>query len=123
MVEENKNINQEIEVRVLSKPHSGQIFWAILAYLGSLVIFPFAFRLQHPFVKHHTQQGFLLFLFEIFSTIMILFIPLIGWLIGIIGWLIALIFSLAGLINVCRQNYWLVPGFHKLIKYFKILNY
>jgi uncharacterized membrane protein len=117
MINENINNKQAVEIEALPKPQFRQIFWALFSYLGSLVIFPFALGFQHPFIKHHIKQGFLLFLLEVFSTVLILFVPVVGLLLGLTGWLFASFFSLIGLINVCRRKYWFMPGSHKLMKY------
>jgi len=85
------------------------------------VIFPLAFQFKHPFVRHHTKQGFLIFLLEVASTI-ILVIPVIGQVVGTTGWFIASILSLIGFINVYRRRYWVLPLSKDLIKYFKFLN-
>ncbi len=67
------------------------------------------------------SKVFLLFLLEVFSTIIIV-IPIIGWVLGMTGWLLAYILSLIGFINVLRQGYWLLPFSASLIKHFKFLN-
>lgn len=65
-------------------------FWAVLSYLGVLVLLPLLLKKESPFVQFHAKQGLVL---------------LIGWLVswlpfGPIIALIVVVLSILGIINV-----------------------
>ncbi len=65
-------------------------FWAVLSYLGVLVIIPLLLKKDSKFVHFHTKQGLILLVGWVLSWLP--FGPIIG--------LIALVFSIIGIINV-----------------------
>lgn len=80
-------INEEKDI-------SDNKLWALLSYLGVLVVIPLFGKTDSPFVQFHAKQGFLL---------------LIGWVLawlpfGFIIGIVAFVFSIIGLINVINGD-------------------
>jgi uncharacterized membrane protein len=64
--------------------------WALLSYLGALVVIPLVMKNDSPFVQFHIKQGLVI---------------LIGWMLswlpfGPIFGIVAFVFSIIGIINV-----------------------
>ncbi|MFW6149883.1 MAG: DUF4870 domain-containing protein [Atribacterota bacterium] len=72
---------------------------AILSYIGILCLVPLLGRKENKFTQYHAKQGFVLFIAEI-ATILIAWIPIIGWFIGMIAWIVWLVLSIIGIMNV-----------------------
>ena len=77
---------------------------AIFAYLWILIIIPFLTDAKNdPFVKYHLKQGIALIIFDVvgwFVTVVIGWLPVIGWLIVWLWWLASFVFALMGIVNV-----------------------
>jgi len=74
--------------------------WALLSYLGILVLIPLLAKKDSKFAQFNAKQGLLMFILEFF-----VWIPIIGWLVGIalfIAWIIVVI-------NVLQGKYWKIP--------------
>jgi uncharacterized membrane protein len=85
-------------------------FVAALSYLGILVFIPLLLKRDSAFVRMHSAQGVLMLVVWMIA-IFLIWIPIIGWLIGIalaLAQLIALITCLQG-------GFWEVPvvGVHR----------
>ena len=90
MSEENNNVSVD------QKDIDDNKIMGILAYI--LFLIPLLAAKESPFARFHTNQGFLVFLLGIFSSI-IMIIPIIGWIAGIIGGLFAFVCFIIGIIN------------------------
>lgn len=101
---------------------------ASVAYMGPLVLVPLVFGRTSPFVRHHTNQGFLLFVAEIFvwAALQMLAIParvipplppLLG-LAAFVAWIAFFVFSLRGLASALSGHRSEVPiiGIHKVVE-------
>lgn len=77
---------------------------AVFAYLWILIILPFLTDAKNdPFVKYHLKQGLALIIFEVigwFVNFILVFVPVIGWLIMMLWWLTSLILAIVGIMNV-----------------------
>lgn len=101
---------------------------ASVAYMGPLVLVPLVFGRTSPFVRHHTNQGFLLFVAEIFVwaglqmlAIPALVIPPLPPLLGLaafVAWIAFFVFSLRGLTSALNGHRSEVPiiGIHKVVE-------
>ncbi len=101
---------------------------ASVAYMGPLVLVPLIFGRTSPFVRHHTNQGFLLFVAEIFVwaalqalAIPALVIPPLPPLLGLtafVAWIAFFVFSLRGLASALNGHRSEVPiiGIHKVVE-------
>lgn len=74
---------------------------SILCYLGILLLIPLLAKPQSKYLKFHSNQGILLMIIEIICTF-ILFIPILGWIVGFIGYLFAMICTVIGIINAIK---------------------
>ena len=95
---------------------------ALLCYLGVLVVIPMVFGLHSKFVRHHANQGLILFTLEIIAwagcnTVMLLGYPLLHlsamvYLTSLIGgliWLGFTLLALLGLLHVAGDSYASLP--------------
>ena len=95
---------------------------ALLCYLGVLVVIPMVFGLHSKFVRHHANQGLILFTLEIIAwagckTAMLLGYPLVHlsamvYLTSLIGgliWLGFTLLALMGLLHVAGDSYASLP--------------
>ena len=77
---------------------------AIFAYLSVLIIIPFLTDAKDvPFVKYHIKQGLVLLIFEVigwFANVVLVWIPVIGWLIMLLWWIASIVFIIIGIMNV-----------------------
>lgn len=90
--------------------------FALLSYLGPLIIIPFIFVKNSDFVKFHNNQGLLLCVLYIVSALSFL-LPNLGSLIGYGLSITALTFAVMGIMNVIKGETKDLP----LIGKFKIL--
>jgi uncharacterized membrane protein len=84
--------------------HSDKNLIAVLAYLWILIVIPFVTPAKDdPFVKFHLKQGLVLIVFEAigwFFGLVLVWIPIIGYLIVWLWWLAGIIFIIIGIMNV-----------------------
>lgn len=75
-------------------------FWALLSYIGILVLIPLLAKKDSKFAQFHAKQGLLMLIGWVLSAI-----PFLGWLLGlalVIVWIIAVI-------KVLQGQYWKIP--------------
>ncbi len=72
---------------------------AALSYIGILVLVPLLAIKDDEFVKFHAKQGLVLFIAEI-ATMMISWLPILGWILGFILWIVWVVLSIMGIVNV-----------------------
>lgn len=94
------------------------LFLAICAYVGPLVILSFLFGKENSFVKFHTKQGLVLFSIEI---IMWLFGQMFYSMWGIVHIvnIFTFVLSIVGIVNVIRKKEKELPLLGHLSKNFK----
>jgi Predicted membrane protein len=87
----------------------------VLAYI--LFLIPLLAAKESPFARFHTNQGFLLFLVWIASSV-IMVIPILGWIIGLVLWVFGIVCLIMGIINALGGNSKELPiiGKYKIIK-------
>ena len=83
--------------------------YAILAYLGFLVLVPILAAPKSPFARFHANQGLVLFIAEVvygivysILAVILAFIPIIGWLLIMVLGLLFIafpVFAILGIIN------------------------
>ena len=91
---------------------------AILSYFGILFLIPMLVVKDNPFVKFHAKQGLVLFIAEI-VTVMIAWIPILGWIAGFVLWIIWLVLGIIGIINVLGGKQTPLPMIGKFASKFK----
>jgi len=78
-----------------SKDQGSNTLMAVLCYFGILVLIPLLTDAKNdPFVKFHIKQGLVLLIAYVIGGF-VMWIPIIGWLLGIV----LFIFFLMGVIN------------------------
>ena len=76
---------------------------AILSYLGILFLVPLLAERENKFVQYHAKQGLALFIAEV-ATMVVGWIPIIGWLAAFAAWILWIILSIVGIINVANKR-------------------
>lgn len=74
---------------------------AVFSYMGLLLIIPVLAAKEDPFVKFHIKQGLVLLL-SFMAVELLVFIPILGWLLIPIVFLMLGIFTLIGIVNALR---------------------
>ncbi len=88
--------------------------WAILAYLGILVLIPLFAAKESKFARYHTNQGFILFLLGLANTVLAI-IPLLGWILAPLVAIGLLVFMILGIINACNGQAKELPLVGKIV--------
>ena len=91
---------------------------AILSYIGILFLVPLLMCKDNRFAQFHAKQGMVLFIAEV-ATMMIAWIPILGWLAGFIAWITWIILSLIGIMNVLGGKQVPLPIIGKFAEKFK----
>ena len=76
---------------------------SILCYFGILFLIPYLTKPESPFVKFHSNQGLVLFLFALVSGV-VSKIPFIGWIIGMVCGIFVFVCFILGIVNVCNGD-------------------
>ena len=92
---------------------------AVLSYLGILFLVPLLTRKDNAFAQFHAKQGMVLFIAEV-ATMMIAWIPILGWFVGMICWIIWVVLSITGIVNVLNGKQAPLPIIGKFARKFKI---
>lgn len=71
----------------------------ILCYFGLLLLIPLLVKKDSPFARFHSNQGLVLFIFNILVSVLAS-IPLLGIVVAIVGSVAGIIFWVMGLVNV-----------------------
>ena len=74
---------------------------SILCYFGIFLLIPLLTRPNSSFVKFHSNQGLVLFLFSLVSGVAAR-IPFMGGLIGAVCGIFTLVCFILGIVNVCN---------------------
>lgn len=81
---------------------------AALSYVWVLFVIPYTIGHHKPFVFRHAQQGLALFVFETLLMIVVM-VPLLGWVAGGIGWVFAFICAILGIGHALAGQEWQTP--------------
>jgi len=90
----------------------------VLSYIGILFLIPLLVSKDNAFAQFHAKQGLVLFIAEV-ATMLIAWIPILGWLVGFIAWIIWIILSLIGIMNVLGGKQVPLPIIGKFAEKFK----
>lgn len=96
----------EQESKISQEPSSegtNNNMMAVLSYLGVLCLVPLIAVKNNEFVQYHAKQGLTLFIAEI-ATMLVSWIPFIGWLVGFVAWILWVILSIVGIMNVVNKK-------------------
>ena len=126
MENSNEQVNSQAEVFTVDPQDAEQNkVMGILAYIGLLCLVPIFAAKESKFAQFHANQGLVLAIAEIASSVVfgsiLSRIPYIGWLFGIVGWgvsVAALVFAVMGIVDVCGGKAKALPiiGTIKILK-------
>lgn len=91
---------------------------AILSYVGILFLVPLLVSKDNAFVQFHAKQGLVLFLAEI-ATVLVAWIPVLGWFVGMICWIMWVVLAIKGILNVVNGKQVPLPIIGKFAEKFK----
>ncbi len=77
---------------------------ALISYIGVLSLIPYFTKDTDEFAKFHAKQGFVLFLLEVASYVVMVVIPLFGFIVGEILGLVWVVLSVLGILNVTKNK-------------------
>ena len=77
-------------------------YLCILCYIGVFFIIPLIAKPNSRYVKYHSNQGLILFLFEIATSIVTSFLSVVFGIIhlGLIAWTVGMVFSVVSLLLI-----------------------
>ncbi len=79
------------------------VVMALLCYLGLLIIIPLVTDAKkEPYVKFHIKQGIILLITSVaiwIASIILAFVPILGWIIVLLAWIGMLILVIMGIVN------------------------
>ena len=90
----------------MAKKSSDSALWAFLAYFLSIVgfILVLALKKNDKFAMYHAKQSLALFIVYMIGYVVLIFIPILGWMVLTVWWLFGLILSIIGIINALTGN-------------------
>ncbi|MGB9769966.1 DUF4870 domain-containing protein [Caldisericum exile] len=91
---------------------------ASLSYISILFLIPLLVKRDSKFCIEHAKQGLVLFIFGIALSI-IVYIPILGWIIGFLGGIVLFVVSLIGFIYALQGKFWKIPIVYDLAQNFK----
>ncbi len=94
------------------------LFLAICAYVGPLVILSFLFGKENSFVKFHTKQGLVLFSIELILWLFGTMFYSMWGLVHLVN-IFTFVLSIVGIVNVIRKKEKELPFIGHLSKNFK----
>ena len=110
---------EEVQNGQHSADSDKSLFMGILSYLGILIIIPFLFSKDNPFVNYHIKQGAVLFVIEAvlwaISGMFRFLMPLIG-----IIQLALFVLVVIGIVNVVQKREKELPFIGKYSKFIEL---
>jgi uncharacterized membrane protein len=79
---------------------------AALSYLWILSLVMLLVKKDSPFVQFHAKQAFILFI----ASVILGFIPVIGWLLNIV----IMVLAIVGIVTALQGKWWKIPGISSL---------
>lgn len=74
---------------------------SILCYFGIFLLIPLLVKPDSQFVKFHSNQGLVLFLFSLIAGV-VSKIPILGWIVGVVCGIFGFVCFILGIVNVCK---------------------
>jgi uncharacterized membrane protein len=96
---------------------------AWLSYLGLLLLIPLLVNKNNEYSKFHVKQGMILLISWIALSIVSVvlgFIPVIGWIISGAGWIFLLVLMIMGIVNALTEKTTPLPVIGKYAEKIKI---
>lgn len=85
-----------------------QKLFGALSYLGILVLIPLLLKKDDSFIQWHAKQGLVVLIGQLIALV-IMIIPIFGWVIGPIASFILFILAIIALVNALLGNQWQIP--------------
>lgn len=100
---------------------SDSTLWAFLAYFLSIVgfVLVLALKKNDRFAMYHAKQSLALFIIYMIGYVVLILIPILGWMVLTVWWLFGLIWSIMGIINALTGKTKPLPITGKLAEKFK----
>lgn len=105
------------EIIKIEAPHKENL-WAILCYLGILIIIPFLITKNNSFVKFHIKQGLVLLALSVIAWLLDMFHSSFAF-VSILMNIAIFILAIIGIINVVKNREKELPWVGEFSKYFK----
>lgn len=96
---------------------------AAIGYLWILCLVPLLAKKDSKFAQFHGKQGLVLTVVSVimwFVSMILAFIPIIGWLIAFVIWIGILVLAILGIINSLNGQYWEMPILGEYAKKIKL---
>lgn len=91
-------------------------FITLLSYFWLLSLVPLLVKKESPFAQFHAKQGLALFLVWMAGLFVLLFIPILGWMLMPVLHLAGLVLSVIGIVNVWQGKAWEMPVMKDIVK-------
>ncbi len=100
------------------------VVMALLCYLGLLIIIPLVTEAKkEAYVKFHIKQGIILLITSVviwIASIILAFIPVLGWIIVFLAWIGLLVLVIMGIVNALTGKENILPVVGKYADKIKI---
>lgn len=84
----------------LKKVTQDEKIWGAISYFWILSLVALAARKNNPYIRHHANQGFVLFIISLFW-----WFPVLGWLAGIV----TVVLAVMGIAKSLQGEKWTLP--------------
>ncbi len=102
-----------VEEKLEEKKEEKNVIMGLLCYLGLLIIIPLVTDAKKdPFVKFHIKQGIVLLVTSVavwIASIILAFIPILGWIIVLLAWIGMLVLVIMGIVNALTGKESVLP--------------
>lgn len=98
-------VKSKTTAKATEKDINANKVYGILAYIGILFLVPLLAAPESKFAKFHANQGLTLFIGEVILGVawwVLVWIPILGWLIGFAAWVFLIVLSVMGIINAAN---------------------
>jgi uncharacterized membrane protein len=114
----NENNSPKTDEVIKIEAPSKENLWAILCYLGILIIIPFFIAKNNSFVRFHIKQGLVLLALSFVAWLLDMIHGSFSFVYNIIN-IAVFIFAIIGIINVVKNKEKELPFVGEFSKYFK----
>ena len=104
----------------MAKITGEQKLFALLSYLGILVLIPLLVKKDDKYINGHAKQGLMLLIYWVAAWVLFM-IPLIGWFVlGPLAYLFCTVLGIIGIVYSLIGKTWELPFFGKYAAKWKI---
>lgn len=94
-----------------------------IGYVFILCLLPLLGKKESKFAQFHGKQGLVLTIAAVVlwvADFVLVFIPVLGWLIMVVGWITLVVLAIMGIMNALGGKYWEMPFLGKYAKEIKL---